>query len=230
MDCCGCQGADGIFDDRQAQRDLKRYRAKGPKRTTRMLLHALTEEGIDGASLLDIGGGVGAIPLELLPRGIERATAVDASSAYLRAARSEAERRGHAERIDFRCGDFVELASEVARHDVVTLDRSICCYGDMPALVSASADHAGRLYGMVIPRDVWWNRAGIFLVNAGLRLFGNPFRAFVHDVEEIDRRLAEQGLTRVFRGRTFIWQVAVYVRERSAPGPASSRGTTAAPA
>ena len=212
MDCCGCQGAEGIFDDRQAQRDLRRYRNKGPKRTTRVLIDALTDQGIEGATLLDIGGGIGTIAHELLSDGVERATAVDASSAYLRVARTEAERRGHADRIDFRGGDFVELAGDLPQHDVVTLDRSICCYGDMPALVSASADHAGRLYGVVIPRDVWWNRVGISIVNAGLRLFGNPFRAYVHDADDIELRLEERGLERVFLRRTWIWQVAVYAR------------------
>ena len=201
-----------MFDDRQAERDLRRYRNRGPKRTTRMLLDALADQGVEGASLLDIGGGVGAIPHELLPKGIQRVTAVDASDAYVRAARKEAERRGHADRIDVRAGDFVALAPDVPRHDVVTLDRSICCYGDMPALVRASAERAGRLYGVVVPRDAWWNRLGIATVNAGLRLFGNPFRAFVHPMDELERRLREHGLERVFHGRTLIWQVEVWAR------------------
>lgn len=212
MDHCGCQGAEGIFDDRQAERNLRRYRKKGVKRTTRMLLDALVAEGIEGASVLDIGGGVGAIPHQLLSKGAQRATEVDASGAYLRVAREEAERQGHAERIDFRHGDFVELASDIAQHDVATLDRAICCYGDMPGLVSASAERAGRMYGVVLPRDAWWNHMGIFLVNAGLRLFGSAFRVFVHPTEEIERMLRERGLERVFRRRGLVWQVAVYVR------------------
>lgn len=169
-------------------------------------------EGIEGASVLDIGGGVGAIPHRLLRSGARRATEVDASGAYLRAARDEAERQGHMDRIDFRHGDFVELAPDIAQHDVVTLDRAICCYGDMPALVSASADRAGRLYGVVLPRDAWWNHMGIFLVNAGLRLFRSSFRVFVHPTEAVERRLREQGLERIFRRRRLVWQVAVYAR------------------
>ena len=222
MDHCGCPGAEGIFNDRQAERDLRRYRTKGPKRTTRMLLDALTEQGIEGASLLDIGGGVGAIAHEAFPRGAGRATAVDASEPYLRAAREEAERRGHAERIEFLSGDFVALAPEVPQHDVVTLDRSICCYGDMPALVSASVERAGQLYGFVVPRDAWWNRVGIALANTGLRLFGNPFRAFVHAPPAIALRLREQGFERTFLRQTFIWQVEVWRRVSE-----SSRGRRA---
>lgn len=215
MDHCGCQGAEGIFDDRHADRDLRQYRKKGAKRTTRMLTDALIAEGIEGASLLDIGSGIGAVPHALLTAGAQRATVVDASGAYLRAAQDEAERRGHADRIEFDYGDFVELAPDVPGHDVVTLDRAICCYGDMLGLVSASAERAGRLYGVVVPRDAWWNRAGIFLVNAGLRLTGNSFRVFVHPTEEIERMLDEQGLECVFLRRTLVWRVAVYVRRES---------------
>lgn len=212
MDPYCCQGAEGLFDERHAERDLRRFRSKGPKRTTRMLLDALTAEGIEDASVLDIGGGVGAIPHTLLSTGASGARIVDASSAYLRAARQEAARRGHADRIDVHHGDFVGLAPEIPRHDVVTLDRAICCYRDMPALVGASADRAARLYGIVVPRDAWWNRMGIFLVNAGLRLTGSAFRVFVHPPKDIERMLRDQGLERVYSGRTLVWQVGVYVR------------------
>jgi hypothetical protein len=46
------------FDDRQAKADLRSYRKKGPDRSTPLLLDALRAEGVEGASLLDIGGGV----------------------------------------------------------------------------------------------------------------------------------------------------------------------------
>src|SRR5215218_3543976 len=91
--CCS-QGLDEAFGDRTARRDLKRYRRKGPSKSTRRLLAALRSHGVQGASLLDIGGGVGAIQHELLEAGVSRAFAADASAAYLRAAREEAQRRG----------------------------------------------------------------------------------------------------------------------------------------
>jgi magnesium-protoporphyrin O-methyltransferase len=212
MDMCCCEGVEGLFDEDQAERDLRRYRSKGPKRTTRMLLDALMAQGVGDASVLDVGGGVGAIPHELLRNGAARATAVDASGAYVRAAQREAERRGHAERMEVHHGDFVGLAPEIQAHDVVTLDRSICCYRDMPALVDASAARAVRLYGMVLPRHAWWNRMGVFMVNAGLRLSGSAFRVFAHPTRAIERRLRDLGLERVFCRRMLVWQVEVYVR------------------
>src|SRR5689334_19226111 len=140
MTRCCCQGVNEMFGERTARHDLRRYRKRGPSKPTRMLLEALLREGIEHATVLDIGGGIGAIQQELLDAGAERATSVEASSAYLRAAREEAERRGHAGRISYQAGDFVAIADRVELADVVTLDRVICCYPDMEALVSRSAD------------------------------------------------------------------------------------------
>jgi len=132
--------------------------------------------GIDGATILDIGGGVGAVPHALLEAGARAATDVDVSSSYVDAARAEAERRGVAPQIVFRQGDFVSLAAEIPEADVVTLDRVICCYPDVRALVSLSASHARRLYGLVFPRDTWWARLGMAIVNLVLFMMRNPMR------------------------------------------------------
>jgi predicted RNA methylase len=102
MTSCCCQGVDEMFGERTARHDLRRYRTRGPSKPTRMLLEALRREGIEHATVLDVGGGIGAIQQELLDAGAERATSVEASVAYVRAARDEAERRGHADRINYR--------------------------------------------------------------------------------------------------------------------------------
>jgi magnesium-protoporphyrin O-methyltransferase len=208
-----CQGIDRVFGDRTAQRDLRRYRRRGPSRPTRLLLAALGEEGVSGAAVLDIGGGVGAIQHDLLDAGALRATGVDASPAYLRAAQEEAARRGHADRVSQRLGDFVELAEEVAPADVVTLDRVICCYPDVEALVSRSAERAQRLYGLVYPRDAWWTRLGVRFANLGLRVIRSPFRVFVHSDAAVGAAVRSQGLEpRLRRGAGPVWQVALYAR------------------
>ena len=66
MDCCQCQGIEQVFDERQAKKDLKQYRKKGPSSTTRILVEAIKAQGVQDLSLLDIGGGVGAIQHGLL--------------------------------------------------------------------------------------------------------------------------------------------------------------------
>src|SRR3972149_11462112 len=98
MSCAQCQVIERMFDRRAAERELSQYRAAGPGGTTRRLINARKAEGVAGLTLLDIGGGVGAIQHELLRAGARSATAVDASSAYLDAARAEVARLGSAAR------------------------------------------------------------------------------------------------------------------------------------
>ena len=155
MACSHCRGVEKIFDQGTAERDLKAYRARGPSTTTRLLIAALEAAGIADLTLLDIGGGVGAIQHELLQDGARNAIAIDASSAYLHAAKQEAERQGHIDRIAYHQGDFVELAPQLPQADIVTLEKVICCYPDMRALVGLSSARAGKLYRVVFPRDTW---------------------------------------------------------------------------
>src|SRR4030067_2712061 len=113
MDCCKTQTYERQFDENVASNDVRRYRRKGPDRTTRMLIKALKSEGVEGKTLLDIGAGVGAITHALLASGVRRAVIVDASSPYLGAALCVAEANGTQDRVDFVHGDFVELAPSI---------------------------------------------------------------------------------------------------------------------
>ena len=213
MTGCCCQGVDEVFGERTARRDLRRYRRRGPSKPTRVLLDALGREGIDGATVLDIGGGVGAIQHELLDAGAARATAVEASDAYLRVAAEEAGRRGHADRVTVRRGDFVAVADAIERADVVTLDRVICCYPDMEALVGRSADRALRLYGLVYPRDSWWVAVAIRVTNVCMRTTRRAFRAHLHRTSAVDAVAREHGLVpKLARPAGPVWQVALYER------------------
>ena len=212
MNCSQCQGIETVFDRKTAAKKLDEYRRRGPDKTTRLLIDALTTDGVEGMTLLDIGGGVGAVQNELLKAGVQSATGVEASSAYLATARAETERQGHADRVTHRHGNFVDLAPDVPPADIVTLDRVICCYHDMQRLVDLSSARAKRLYGAVYPRDTWWTRLGLALGNAFLRLGRNPFRTFVHPSQAVDAVICGNGLKQRFYQQTFIWQVVVYAR------------------
>ncbi len=210
MNCCQCQGVENFFDNKIATKELKQYRQKGPGKTTRLLLEALQAEGVKGLTLLDIGGGIGAIQHELLQAGVSLATNVDASTAYLQAAKTEAERQGHSQQVTYHHGNFVELASNLTPTDIVTLDRVVCCYHDMPALVGASVAQAKKLYGLVYPRDVWWMKVGVKLINLYSRLTNDPFRVFVHSPKAVEAIIHKKGLKQRFYQKTFLWQVVVY--------------------
>jgi hypothetical protein len=213
MNCCQCQGIEDLFNSQLVAKELAEYRKKGAGKTTRLLAEALQAEGVQGASLLDIGGGVGVLQHTLIAAGVEQATDVDASQAYLRAAQEEAARRGIADRIHFQHGNFVELAPQIPVAEIVTLDRVVCCFPDMEHLVDLSAARASKLYGLVYPRDTWLARIGVWLINLPFRLQRKHFRVFVHSSKAVDAILSSHGLKRKFHRNTLVWQVMVYGRE-----------------
>jgi len=216
MTCSRCQGIEDQFDARTARRQLRRYRKKGPAKTTRMLLDALAEAGVRGASFLDVGGGIGAIQHELVNEGAASGTSVEASPAYLEAAKEEAQNRGYVDRMRYIAGDFVEAQADVEAADLVTLDRVVCCYSDMPALVDASASRAGRAYGLVYPRDNIVSRAAIRVVNLVQRIRRCPFRAFIHPTEAVEARVEQHGLIKTYHANWTMWQVTVFMRPATA--------------
>ncbi len=213
------------MDADMAEKDLKRYRENGADRTTQILLDALNDQGVEGQILLDIGGGVGALQIELLGFGVARAISVDASAAYLEAAREEAELRGHAQRISQHHGDFVQLADRLEAADIVTLDRVICCYDDVEGLVSRSAALASKLYGVVYPRDHWAVIALTWLENLYHGVRGSQFRAFAHPEPVVEGLIRRSGLERCFSEQTFLWNVNLYRRNGRHPDRNAASGS-----
>ena len=212
LSTCQCRGCDSQFGVQHAAKDLQRYRKNGPDVTTRLLLDGLKTLELQGATLLDVGAGIGVVHHELLAAGVRSAIHVDATDANIDLAEQESSRRGHREQVKFLRGDFVDLAPEIPAADIVTLDRVICCYADMEQLVDASAAKARRLYGAVYPRERWLLKAWVVLENLARRVLRNPFRTYIHPIRAIDRVLERNGLRRHWVRDTFAWRVAVYSR------------------
>jgi hypothetical protein len=201
------------YDEKIASAELRRYRKKGPNPWTRALVETLKAEGVQGTTLLDIGGGIGAVQHELLAAGAVSATSVDASRAYLAAAREESDRRGLSGRITYLHGDFVELAPSVPPADIVTLERVLNVYPDWERLASLSAERALRLYGIVIPRNTPFVRMVISGINLMLLFKRKRVRAAVVPIDAIDRVLETKGFRRQASTRVGpAWLVAIYRR------------------
>lgn len=213
MNCCQCRGIETKFDHEYVAGKLERYRSKGPKKTTHQLIDAVQVEGVEGMTLLDIGGGLGDIQHALIQSGVQQAMNNEASTAYMEACQEEAERQGHADRILHIPGNFVEVADEIPDADIVTLDRVVCCYHDMEQLVGLSAQKARRLYGLVYPQDKWWVKVFVWLYyNARHWLKGNPMRNYVHPTQAVEAVIERNGLRRTYLKEMSGWQVAVFVR------------------
>lgn len=207
-----CCSVGDRFDNRIAARDLTKYRRTGPSPSTRRLLAAIREIGVEGKTLLDVGGGIGTIAMELLGSGAVHATVVDESAAYLAAAREESTRRQLAERITLIHGNFTTIERNGDPADVVTLDKVICCYPDLESLLTASTARTRRLYGIIYPRDNWWVRLAVAVENAVSRVRRSSFRVFVFSNAAIDELIRAAGLTLVKYERDLSWVIALYER------------------
>jgi magnesium-protoporphyrin O-methyltransferase len=212
MPCNCCEITDNAFSEAEARSEVRNYHKRGPTKQTKLLLAAIRSLGLKNAELLDIGGGIGVIHHELLEDVAREATHVDASSAYLKEAKQEAARRGHAGRVRFVHADFTEVASDVSKADIVTLDRVVCCYPDFRRLLSAAADHSQRALAFTYPRETWYLRLGLAAINFFQRLRKDPFRVFLHPIAEMDALLQKQGLQRISLRRLFVWEMALYRR------------------
>jgi 2-polyprenyl-3-methyl-5-hydroxy-6-metoxy-1,4-benzoquinol methylase len=221
--CSHCEITGKEFDAAIARADLKRYRRRGADAVTRKLI-ALVEGAqlVPGSTLLDVGGGIGAIHHHLLDHGVERVLHVDASQAYLAAAREEADRLGHADRVTFRHAEFRVTAQSVGLVDVVTLDRVVCCDPDAASLLRSAADCTRRLLAFSFPRRNWLSRLAAAGGNRWRALWGNEFRVYIHSPEAMVTVLQRAGLALRAESATLAWRVMLF--ERSArPRPISSR-------
>ena len=211
MECCQCEGIETRFNQEYVVKKLQRYREKGPKESTRILIEVLEETLDNDMTLLDIGSGIGDIQHALLGKGVKESFNCEASSAFIDACKQEAERQGNANRITHIKGDFVDIVDSIPAADIVTLDRVICCYHDMPDLVTKSLKKARKLYGIVIPIDKWWVKLGISIYyNLRFLIQRNPFRVFIHPTEDVETLIIDNGFRNIFSQVKGTWQISVY--------------------
>jgi hypothetical protein len=208
-DCCSPRVYERMFGAKQARTAARRYRERGLRGTSRDLVELAGD--VSGASILEVGGGVGAIELELLAAGAARATDVELSGEYEEEAQKLLAERGLTERVDRRVGDFV--AEPVDPHDVVVMHRVVCCYPDVDALVGAGAASARRRLLLTYPQERWYTRTALSFVNLFMRLSGSEFRTFVHPVARMNKTAGEHGLELTERRRRGVfWESAAFVR------------------
>jgi magnesium-protoporphyrin O-methyltransferase len=217
MSCCGslCVAAARHFDDAAAERDLDRYRRSGPDLTTRLLLASLRGSATPVESLLDVGGGIGIVSLEMLAAGVRSATLVEASPSYVRKAGEEARRRNVSGRLSLVVGDFVGLAHDLECAEFVVLDRVVCCYPDYAALLEKAMSRCRGRLALSYPRDRVWVRVLFWIENAIRRLKQDEFRTFVHSSAEVERILEAGGFRRRRRGGNWLWSAEVYERPQA---------------
>jgi 2-polyprenyl-3-methyl-5-hydroxy-6-metoxy-1,4-benzoquinol methylase len=206
--CCPSRDYHRFFNQRFARRLANRYRKRGLDQTAQRMVEFLEGLGLEGASVLEIGGGVGEIEIELLKAGAARAQNLELSPAYEHQARTLAAKEGVQGRLDWRLHDLAQDPGGVAPADLVVLHRVVCCYPDYARLLAAAADHARRALVFSYPPRNPLSRAFYGLFNLVMRLTRSGFRGFAHPEGAMLAVLEDRGLRRTYQGRSRIWQVA----------------------
>jgi magnesium-protoporphyrin O-methyltransferase len=201
-----------MFGARTARRDAKRYRRKGLDDTAGVMVDFLRRRGLEGASVLEIGGGVGALETELLRAGAAQAVNVELSPYYEETARELWRETGVADAAEYQVADVAADGRQVGPADAVVMHRVVCCYPDYEALVGAAAGRARRYLVMSFPRERALVRLGLGVVNTVARLLRWEYRSYVHPVAGILAAAERHGLRTALEHRGLVWQVAALER------------------
>jgi magnesium-protoporphyrin O-methyltransferase len=201
-----------MFTPRQARKSLDSFRKKGLGDLEREMVALASTGGLEGARVLEIGGGIGVLQAELLDSGAATGEVVEIVGSYEPYARELARERGLEERTTFRVADIVEEPDAVPSADVVLMNRVVCCTPDGVALAGRAAALARRSLVLSFPRDNAWIRAAARLMNGGLRLFGRSFRIFVHPRAALVAAAEAEGLRRSGGGTGGPWEYAAFER------------------
>jgi SAM-dependent methyltransferase len=210
--CCARDGQEEFFGEKTAANDARKYRRKGADPMARSLARRASARGVEGASVLEIGGGVGQVALELLKAGAASAEVVELLPDYEPFVRALASEAGVGERIAFRTADLVADPESAVPVDVVVMNKVVCCTPDGIALTGIAASLARRTLVLSFPRQVWWARTGLAAVNLYLRLRGRRFRVYVHPQAALEGAVEARGLARVSERNGPLFRIAAFER------------------
>jgi methyltransferase family protein len=212
VNCCSPSGYRKVFGERVARRDAIRYRRKGLPAPARWIVETVVGRGVKDADVLEVGGGVGAIQLELLKAGASHTVNVEFSPGYEEPAAELVGEAGLSGRIERAIGDFTQ-DGPFDDADVVVMHRVVCCYPDYERLIAEAASRARRtLVFSYPPRNLVFR-----LINGGsnlwMRLRRNSFRSYVHSPDRMIDAARRQGLEPVASRRGGFWRAVALARD-----------------
>jgi magnesium-protoporphyrin O-methyltransferase len=219
MECRCPSDYEEVFSGRAARETAARFRRRGPTGTSRTIIAQLTDLGVRYSSVLEVGGGLGEIPVVMLEQGLaDRATNVDLATNWEEEASALLAERGLQDRVTRVCGDFVQLAPTLPRSDLVILNRVVCCYPDWRSLLDQAASRATGHLVFAFPRG-GWSRPLLWIENLWHRVRGRQFRAFIHPAPAMMTLLENAGFRQIADHRSNLWRTALVARRSHWPPP-----------
>ena len=212
--CCTSRSTEGTdkFFTKRSRKYLDRFRSKGLAREQRYLLEGITAAGDGSRSVLDIGCGVGGVHLTLLRQGAGKAVGIDISAGMIQFAGQLSKDLGLADRTSYVHGDFVEMADTVPRCDIVVLDKVVCCYENLDALLKKSLAKTGSVYALSFPRSHIFVRLIARSAMTLGKLFRWSFSPYWHDWERMAGIIRAGGFEEYYRKTTVLWTVCAFRR------------------
>lgn len=214
MTCKHCCGADQLFDLKRALKELRKYDKKGPRKTTGKLAEMMFANLPINKSLLDIGGGIGALQWAFLEKGGSKTIDIDASQSYLMIAEKYASENKFNDKVSFIHGDFIDKTKEISSCDYVTLDKVICCYPDYKKLLTEALKKCHSIIGLTYPYGGFISKLIMQFGKLYFYLKKNPFRTYIHDPKEVEKLILNQDFKIITKTTSFPWHVQVYERNR----------------
>jgi magnesium-protoporphyrin O-methyltransferase len=213
--CCARHGQEELFGEKTAARDARRYRKRGPDAMARSLARRAAARGIHGATVTEIGGGIGQVLLELLQQGAASGEVVELLPTYEPHFRALAQAQGVADRVSYRTADLVVDRGAGAPSDVVVLNKVVCCTPDGVELAGIAAGLARRTLVLSHPREAWWVRAGGRTANAVFRLIRRRFRLYLHPAHALDEAVTAHGFALASQRDGPLFRIAAFERAPS---------------
>ena len=200
------------IDAKKAKKQYKHYLKNGPSKVTAKLIEQLANSKI-GASLLDVGGGIGAIQWWFLRNGGIQTYGVDASTGYTHFAIEYAAQNDFKESSHFILGDFTTLAPELPPVNHVTLDKVICCYPDFEAIINQACSKASGTVSLSYPMDGFVADIVRWFGVLSMKLIRNPFKPYVHRVASVRALFVENGFKLREQETSFPWHIQTYEKD-----------------
>ena len=191
---------------------MKKFNRRGAGKPTKKLLKLLLDQDVKEKTLLDIGGGIGAIQWSFLKNGGKRTMDVDASNGYIHVAKAHAHENNLTNKADFLMGNFVDNSEEIGVHDFVTLDKVVCCYPDYKTLLGLALEKCDQTVGLVFPLGGPISKVTAMFENLYFFFKKNPFQTYIHSPREIENFIISKGFALAKKKISFPWHVQVYTK------------------
>jgi 2-polyprenyl-3-methyl-5-hydroxy-6-metoxy-1,4-benzoquinol methylase len=207
-----CCGADKFFNKKTAAKEYRTYLKKGPSRVTARIIKQLESHDVTGKTMVDVGGGIGALQWWFLQNGGTQTIDIDASTGYLNQAENHAIENDWGDKTQFLAGDCTDVYDQIENADYITLDKVVCCYPNFKEILESTCDKSSSHVSLSYPMGGVIAQAIASLGGLYFKLKNNSYRPFVHPVNEIRGVFAAKGYQRVVHSRAFPWHIETYVK------------------